>query len=170
MITSTILYFIHILFSILTFVFLVFDFLSWDFLLRFFFSIESQKIVATKHPLKFVMENAPRRGRAPWPKKPSILIIFLNLHVFQLSITVLKMKFSIKNFFSKCDQIRRKLRIWSHLLKKSLTENFVFCAVILINLAKFYQNVSDIFLNIFDWLLLKIYIFPKRQKHAQSQQ
>ena len=24
-----------------------------------------------------------------------------------------KMKFSIKNFFSKCDQIRRKLRIWS---------------------------------------------------------
>ena len=40
-----------------------------------------------------------------------------------------KMKFSIKRFFSKCDQIRRKLRIWSHLLKKFLTENFIFCAV-----------------------------------------
>ena len=39
------------------------------------------------------------------------------------------MKFSIKDFFSKCDQIRRKLRIWSHLLKKSLMENFIFCAV-----------------------------------------
>ena len=39
------------------------------------------------------------------------------------------MKFSIKNFFSKCDQIRRKLRIWSLLLKKSLMENFTFCAV-----------------------------------------
>ena len=26
------------------------------------------------------------------------------------------MKFSIKDFFSKCDQIRRKLRIWSYLL------------------------------------------------------
>ena len=39
------------------------------------------------------------------------------------------MKFSIKDFFSKCDQIRRKLRIWSHLLKKSLIENFMFCAV-----------------------------------------
>ena len=38
------------------------------------------------------------------------------------------MKFSIKDFFSKCDQIRRKLRIWSHLLKKSLIENFIFCA------------------------------------------
>ena len=38
------------------------------------------------------------------------------------------MKFSIKDFFSKCDQIRRKLRIWLHLLKKSLMENFSFCA------------------------------------------
>ena len=34
--------------------------------------------------------------------------------------------FSIKDFFGKCDQIRRKLRIWSHLLKKSLMENFIF--------------------------------------------
>ena len=40
------------------------------------------------------------------------------------------MKFCIKNFFSKCDQIHRKLRIWSHLLKKFLMENFIFCAVI----------------------------------------
>ena len=40
------------------------------------------------------------------------------------------MKFSIKDLFSKCDQIRRKLRIWSHLLKKSLIENFIFYAVL----------------------------------------
>ena len=40
-----------------------------------------------------------------------------------------KMMFSIKVFFSKCDQIRRKLWIWSHLLEKSLMENFPFCAV-----------------------------------------
>ena len=39
-----------------------------------------------------------------------------------LKITAQKMKFSIKDFFNKCDQIRRKLRIWSHLLKKSLME------------------------------------------------
>ena len=39
------------------------------------------------------------------------------------------MKFSVKDIFSKCDQIRRKLRIWPHLLKKSLMENFMFCAV-----------------------------------------
>ena len=37
-----------------------------------------------------------------------------------------KMKFSIKDFFSKCDQIRSNLQIWSHLLKKSLIENFIY--------------------------------------------
>ena len=43
--------------------------------------------------------------------------------------TAQKMKFSIKDFFSKCDQIRSFLRIWSHLLKKSVMENFIFYAV-----------------------------------------
>ena len=46
-------------------------------------------------------------------------------------ITAHKMKFSITDFFSKCDQIRRKLRIWSHLLKKSVMENFIFVQCIL---------------------------------------
>ena len=40
------------------------------------------------------------------------------------------MKISIKDFFSKRDQIRSFLRIWSHLLQKSSMENLVFCAVI----------------------------------------
>ena len=40
------------------------------------------------------------------------------------------MQFSVKDFFSKCDQICSFLWIWSHLLKKSLMENFIFCAVI----------------------------------------
>ena len=39
-----------------------------------------------------------------------------------------KMKFSIKDLFNKCDQIRRDLRIWSHLPKKSLMKNFIFSA------------------------------------------
>ena len=45
------------------------------------------------------------------------------------SDTTQKMKFSIKDFFSKCKQIRRNLRIWSHLLKKALMENFISCLV-----------------------------------------
>ena len=36
-----------------------------------------------------------------------------------------KMKSFMKDFFSKCDHIRRKLLIWSHLLKKSLMKNFI---------------------------------------------
>ena len=40
-----------------------------------------------------------------------------------------KMKFSITDFFSKYDKIHSFLRIWSHLRKKSLMENFIFCAV-----------------------------------------
>ena len=42
--------------------------------------------------------------------------------------TALKMKFSIKDFSSKCDQIRSFPRIWSYLLQKSL-ENFISCVV-----------------------------------------
>ena len=38
-------------------------------------------------------------------------------------LTAQKLKFSIKDFFSTRDQIRWKLRIWSHLLKKFLMEN-----------------------------------------------
>ena len=41
------------------------------------------------------------------------------------------MKFSIKDFFSKYDQIRSFLQIWSHLLKKSLMENLIFFAVLI---------------------------------------
>ena len=45
------------------------------------------------------------------------------------SFTAQKMKFSITDFFSKCEQIRSFLQIWSHLLMKSLMDNFIFCAV-----------------------------------------
>ena len=43
----------------------------------------------------------------------------------------------MKNFSSKCDQIRMKLRILSHLLEKSLMENVIFCAVSVVSLLLF---------------------------------
>ena len=49
------------------------------------------------------------------------------------------MNFSIKDFFSKCDQIRSFLRIWLHLLKKSLMENFIFLL----------RNVTTLVINYF---------------------
>ena len=39
------------------------------------------------------------------------------------------MKFYTKSSLSKCDEIYSILRICSHLLKKSLMENFIFCVV-----------------------------------------
>ena len=49
--------------------------------------------------------------------------------MFDRLITAQKMKFFIKDFSSKSGQIRSFLRIWSHLLEKSLMKNFTFCAV-----------------------------------------
>ena len=49
------------------------------------------------------------------------------------SITPHKKKFSITDVFSKCDQIHSFLRIWYHLLEKSIIGNLlkISCAVYL---------------------------------------
>ena len=53
-------------------------------------------------------------------------------------------KFSIKDFFSKCNQIRSFQRIWSHLLNKSLIGNFIFCAVLTkISWPHLFEDVMD---------------------------
>ena len=58
-------------------------------------------------------------------------MIIFNIASNELKLTLQKkLKFSIKDFFSKSDQIHSFLRIWAHLLKKSLMENFIFlCSV-----------------------------------------
>ena len=73
-------------------------------------------------------------------KLPNLCIQKLFTQIFEWSltnfvrITAQKMKFSVKDFFSKCDQICRKLQIWSHLLRKSLMENFIFCVLNLLQM------------------------------------
>ena len=67
-------------------------------------------------------------------KRSSLKCCFHLVDIFMQKLqdytnTAQKMKFSIKDFFNKCDQTRRKLRIWSQLLMKSLTKNFIFCGV-----------------------------------------
>ena len=59
----------------------------------------------------------------------TLLKIYSRTAEYTAKKTKRTMKFSIADFFSKCDQIRIFLWIWSYLLKKSLMENF-FCAVI----------------------------------------
>ena len=58
------------------------------------------------------------------------------------------MKFSIKDFFSIYDQTRRRLRIWSHLLQKSLMENLVLYAVLFteIEKSKSFVDTKHVFL------------------------
>ena len=62
-----------------------------------------------------------------------------------LTDTAQKMKISIKGFFSKCDQIRSFLRIWSHLLNKLLLKDFIFCAV-----RKYIYDVAKPYLYLLD--------------------
>ena len=68
-------------------------------------------------------------------------------------VTAQKMKFCIKNFFSKCDQICRKLQIWSYLLRKSLTENFIFCAVRIAAVCRTADSSDMVMCNGFDWVI-----------------
>ena len=66
----------------------------------------------------------------------TMVIIILSRNIFDwISLVVRvclshhctkKTNFSNTDFFSKCDQIRSLLRIWSHFLKKSLMESFIF--------------------------------------------
>ena len=71
------------------------------------------------------------------------------------------MNFSIKGFFSQCDQICSFLRIWSHLLKKSLLENFIFCEVLVKDyLRKFLEKIPQMFMEsllISHGILLRLY-------------
>ena len=64
-----------------------------------------------------------------------------------ISDTAQKLKFSIKDFSGKCDQIRRKLWIWSHLLEKSLMENLIFCAVRLLEFWSYFNWKSSLLLQ-----------------------
>ena len=73
-----------------------------------------------------------------------IYIILMFLNVFNSLHK--KKKFSITYCFSKCDQIRRKLRTWSHLLKNSLMENFILCAVTIAMLWLVEQYLASSFL------------------------
>ena len=79
------------------------------------------------------------------------------LFLLQRINTAQKMKFSIKDFSSKCDQIRSFLQIWSHLLEKSLLENFIFVQKNIEPVANFSQELG---LNILNFESVKIKVTP----------
>ena len=88
--------------------------------------------------------------------------------ICSFTLTSQKRKFSIKDFFSKRNQILWKMCIWSHLLKKSIRENFISFAVILFDkvLSKcapeivkhiFSLRIFDFYSKIFDVFVLQNY-------------
>ena len=97
--------------------------------LNYFYLVKHSYFLITKFWLSIdtvwkVTKETPQQGQCFWPANSIYGVPSSFIFIAQ------KMKFSIKDFFNKCDKIRRKLRIWSHLLKKSLIENFNFlCSV-----------------------------------------
>ena len=67
----------------------------------------------------------------------------------KIRYTAQKIKFSIKDFFSKCDQIGSFLQIWSYLLEKSVMENFIFCAVLYLVLDRDHYQMFSLSLTLF---------------------
>ena len=78
----------------------------------------------------FLTRNSPYKDRIAF--KIAHLDMGYNKILWTSWVAAQKMKFSIKDFVSKCEQIRISvfLRIWSHLREKTLTKNFVFCALL----------------------------------------
>ena len=54
------------------------------------------------------------QGRCVFFKAPIAVVHYIKRTGFTSKTTAQMMKFSIKGFFNKCDQICRKLWIWSH--------------------------------------------------------
>ena len=99
---------------------------------------EDESVVLWFHlqPSKFSMVLLLFRGnilsspfcqrRCVYFKTPIAAIHYIKRTGFTSRTTAQKSKFSIRDFFSKCDQICRKLQIWSYILKKLLMGNFIF--------------------------------------------
>ena len=93
--------------------------------MRIFFSLEFlHKRLEHSGVLQFqLIEPCATSSERAWWKKEIVSRSATKSH------HCTKKKISIKDFFGKCYQLRRKLRIWSHLFKKFSVENFIFCAV-----------------------------------------
>ena len=88
------------------------------------------ELFAMDYPkIKFKWSQGIRLAKVIWSSFPTKNIVPIFDEGELTNDTAQKIKFFIKDFFSKCDQIRSFLRIWSHFPKKSLVENFIFCAV-----------------------------------------
>ena len=102
----------------------------WGYCIHFCFSRIIKSIDKLVNTIDKMFSNdsyvSPNLAKASWNSCFSTIRYFFFPF---LKNTSQKMKFSIKDFSGQCDQIRSFLLSWPHLLKKSLMEKFIFCAV-----------------------------------------
>ena len=86
---------------------------------------------------KYLSVFSPNTGKYGPEKTPYLNTFHTVFHAFIFDLNSSKelalhkmMKFSIKDFISKYDQIRSFLPSWSHILNKYLMENIFFCVVL----------------------------------------
>ena len=103
----------------------------WNLMCVTLFTMEEQSLL---HEMAFLLKN--------------VYMIYLYFHSFLLKTTTAqKKKFFIKDFFSKCDKMHRKLWIWSHLPKKFLIGNFIFLCSELSGLVCSWNSLTDSFMS-----------------------
>ena len=90
------------------------------------FNDEYRKMTSKNFKLKLL--HAVRNGEEV-VKQHSYLHFLWNILHEMINSNAQKTKSSVRGFFSKYDQICSLLLIWSHLLKKSQMENFIFCSM-----------------------------------------
>ena len=83
------------------------------------------------------------KKRILWVRGYSTL--FLNIFLF-ITDSKLCSYTNGKTLYTISNNLYRKLRIWSHLLEKSLMENFIFCAV---NVTEIKSDINEKFLGVF---------------------
>ena len=127
-------------------------------------------VVPEPYPQLSKIQDISFEAIAGWIPSSEFMNLFGDTNKFGLVYFIWdiaqKMNFFIKDFYSKCDLV--KLRIWSHLLKKSLMENFIFCTLRVVHQNdpkwwKTYMRTSvclqRYFKNSFICIYLFIYLF-----------
>ena len=111
--------------------------------------------------------TAPKNERKLITSKLKVSIIYLIKETRDLFHTTQNIKFSMKVSFSKCDQIRRKLGIWSYLLKKSLMENFIFvqCHILF---SKALTKINDKIIMIMMMMIIITIIMITKRRQRQK--
>ena len=81
-----------------------------------------------------------------------------------------KWKLSIKDFFSKCGQIRSSPRIQTYLLKKFLMENLIFCALLFWSSSRIWTHLVHFPLFLTEWGIISANAISRKGRYTDLYQ